>query len=144
MVSDGGHHHALVSMSFIPSPQGDRGPGAVILMRGAPTVRRREMLTACGCPSVRQGQRASFHRQTRCRHSPGPVFQEGFGTWEKWCICGTLCGIGRCYHRTQCEGFWCQLFHYPPRDASQLHALTLAHCSSLQKAGLGLAWAVDA
>lgn len=56
MVSDCGQHHALVSMSFNPSPQGDGGPGAaspqgaVILMRGAPTVRS-EVLAALVSPS---------------------------------------------------------------------------------------------
>lgn len=89
-------------------------------------------------------------RQTHCSWSPGPIFQEGCGTWEKWNICGMLCGrvggTGRCHHRTLCEGFSCQLFHYPAtgrKPGTYTHAGSV-HCSVKYRLGpllsVGTSW----
>lgn len=140
MVSDCGQHHALMSMSFNPSPQGDGGPGAaspqgaVILMRGAPTVRS-EVLAACGVPQSGRGGGPSSTDRLTVSMAQGLYFRKDLARGRSGvfvgCYVGMRAGIGRCYHRMQCEGIWCQLFHYPPRAASQLHAHALARFSSL-------------
>lgn len=98
MVYDCGQHHALVGTSFIPSPRGDRAPGAasprgaVILMRGAPPpVRRREMLAACGCPPVRQAGAAGPLPQT---HS--------LAATARACISGRTWHVGEVVYLWEC------------------------------------------
>ena len=82
----------------------------------------------------RQGWQARFYRQTHCRHSPGPVFQEGFGTWEKvylWDVTWER-GLGQegaiTEHSVKCSG--ASFSTTPPRDWSRLHTHTLARFSS--------------
>lgn len=48
------------------------------------------MLAACGCPPIRQGWRRALSQTDSLAARPGPVFQEGRGTWEKRCICGNV------------------------------------------------------
>ena len=114
----------LVNTTFIPSPPGDRGPGAgssqgvASLVGGTPSVTGevRHSLPV-GVPPVRQGWRALLRRQTHCSRSPGPGIREGCGTWEQWDTCGshagTWAGTGRCRCGMPCERCPCQLFRYP-------------------------------
>lgn len=92
------------NMSFIGSPRGDREPraanpqGAVSQVGGTPgiTGEVRHSLPVGVPPAVRQGWRALPQRQSHCSRSPGPVFQEGCGTWEQWDMSGMSCGnVGR-------------------------------------------------
>lgn len=66
--------------------------------------------------------------------------------WEKWDICGLLCGnvgwTGRCHHRTQWEGFLCQLLYYPAKG-HQPATHTYGSVSLCVKGGAGTITAVS-
>lgn len=76
------------------------------------------MLAACGVPQSDRGGGLSSADRLTAATEQGLCFRKDLARGRNGvfvgCYVGMWAGTGRCYHRTQCEGFLCQLLHYPP------------------------------